>query len=199
MNIRKNKNKVMSRLVIAFSGLLMLSLAACEDGKSYSDMLREEEIAVNWYLAQNRVENAFPDDGSFKYGDDAPYYRMDNEGSVYMKVIDPGNMENRPEDGDLVYFRFMRMNIKSYYDTRIESWAGNANDMNSSLNGTSLVFGNKTLSSTTQYGDGLQVPLKHLGYDCQVSLIVKSIEGWSGDISNCIPYVYDIRYFKGEY
>lgn len=34
------------------AGILLMPLAGCNDDKSYSDMLREEEIAVNWYLAK---------------------------------------------------------------------------------------------------------------------------------------------------
>lgn len=162
-------------------------------------MLRDEEKAVNWFLADNNVSVSFPEDGSFLEGENAPYYRMDSDGNVYMKVLDAGSPDKRPEEGDLVYFRFMRANINNYYESGSISWTGNAEDMNSALNGTSLIFGNKSLSSTTQYGNGIQVPLKYLGYDCRVMLIVKSIEGFSGDISSCIPYLYDIRYFKGEY
>ncbi len=45
---------------------------------------------------------------------DAPYYRMDEDGNVYMKVIREGDMENRPKYNDLVYFRFLRYNLAGY-------------------------------------------------------------------------------------
>lgn len=191
--------KFISRFLSLFCGLILISLASCSSGTSYSQLLREEEVAVNWYLAQNQVDITFPTDGSYLYGEDAPFYRMDGDGYVYMKILDPGNLENKPKKGDVVYFRFMRMNLKTYYETGSESWAGNAENMNSSYNGTSLTYGNSTLTSTTQYGDGIQVPLDYLGYDCHVMLIVKSPEGWSADISSCNPYLYTIRYFKAEY
>lgn len=191
-------NYILSRISLVVVSAFFLTLGACDDNKSYSEMLQEEEHAVNWFLAKQQVETKFPGEG-FKYGEDAPYYRMNADGSVYMKVLDPGDMEDCPEKGETVYFRFMRMNIKNYYDFGTESWAGNADNMDSSLNATSLVYGNKTYSSTTQHGTGLQVPLDYLGYNCHVMLVVKSIEGRSGDISSCIPYVYNIRYFKAEY
>lgn len=194
----KYSKYIFSRIFLLLASVCLLTLGSCDDNKSYSEMLTEEEHAVNWYLAKHQVETKFPAE-DFKYGEDAPYYRMNADGSVYMKVLDPGNMEDRPEKGQTVYFRFMRMNIKNYYDFGTESWVGNADNMDSSLNATSLIYGNTSLSSTTQYGTGLQVPLDYLGYNCHVMLIVKSIEGMSGDISNCIPYVYDIRYFKAEY
>ncbi len=63
------------------------------------------------------------------------------------------------------------------------------------------LYGNNVLTSTTQYGEGLQVPLEYLGYNCEVNLIVKSPEGFTSDgtQSQCLPYVYNIRYFKAEY
>ena len=195
----KIQTKYITRFPSAFGGImLLLSLASCENTKSYSELLKEETEAVNWYLAQNKVTSV-PEDSVFILGDDAPFYRMNADGTVYMRVINPGDKEKRPKKGDTVFFRFMRKNINYLYQGMTVAGEGNAENMNSSLNGTSLVYGNTTLTSTTQYGEGLQVPLGYLGYDCEVDLIVKSTMGFTSDISNCIPYVYNIRYFRAEY
>ncbi len=196
----KIQTKYITRFPSAFGGImLLLSLASCENTKSYSELLKEETEAVNWYLAQNKVVTSVPEDSVFILGDDAPFYRMNADGTVYMRVINPGDKEKRPKKGDTVFFRFMRKNINYLYQGMTVAGEGNAENMNSSLNGTSLVYGNTTLTSTTQYGEGLQVPLGYLGYDCEVDLIVKSTMGFTSDISNCIPYVYNIRYFRAEY
>lgn len=64
----------------------------------------------------------------------------------------------------------------------------------------SLVYGNNTLTSTTQYGEGIQVPLEFLGYNCEVDLIVSSTLGFTSEISSCIPYLYkNLKFFKAEY
>lgn len=187
-------------------GLLILAFAtgmattSCEDSKSYSELLTEEEHAVNWYLAQNEVCLDVPADGNFEVGSDAPYYKMDGDGFVYMQVINKGDVgENdpKPESGDLVYFRFMRMNIKNYQLTGVQTWEGNAENADDSS--ASFVFGNNVLTSTTQYGEGIQLPLEYLGYNCEVNLIVKSPEGFLSEQSQCIPYLYNIRYFKAIY
>lgn len=184
--------------VVLLSGL---GLASCDNNKSYSDLLRDEEVAVNWYLARQRVETSIPEDGNFEVGENAPFYKMNGDGTVYMRVLNKGDMDNRPEKGDVVYFRFMRTSIiflKEGGDPTVAG--GNADEMNSTLGPTSFIYGNTMLASTTQYGTGLQVPLDYLGYNCEVDLIVKSIEGFSGDISSCIPYVYKgLKYFKAEY
>lgn len=196
----KIQTKYIPRFSSALGGImLLLSLASCEDTKSYSELLKEETEAVNWYLAQNKVVTSVPEDSVFIQGSDAPFYRMNVDGTVYMRVINPGDKEKRPKKGDTVFFRFMRKNINYLYQGMTVAGEGNAENMNSSLNGTSLVYGNTALTSTTQYGEGLQVPLGYLGYDCEVDLIVKSTMGFTADISNCIPYIYNIRYFRAEY
>lgn len=185
------------RITLLFAGALAIS--SCEDSKSYADMLRDEAAAVNWYLAQNRVEPRVPEDSVFQTGEDAPFYRMNGEGTVYMRVISTGDMDNRPKKGETVYLRFMRYNISMMYEGKSVSGSGNAENMGS-VNGNSFVYGNTVLSSTTQLGTGLQVPLHYLGYDCEVDLIVKSIDGTSDNISLCIPYLYrNLKYFKAEY
>lgn len=195
--MRKLSDKIYHSLF--FSILIMIGLTSCNEGKSYSDLLEEEEKAVNWYLAQQRVEASVPADSIFLTGQDAPFYRMNSDGTIYMRVINPGDMNNRPVKGQTVYFRFMRVNLKALSEgTEMEE--GNNENMDSSLGGLSLVYGNKSLPSTTEWGDGIQVPLNYLGYGCEVDLIVKSIEGRAGDISQCIPYLYKgLKYFKAEY
>ena len=133
------------------------------------------------------VTRRVPGDPVFKVGKDAPFYRMNNDGTVYMRVISQGDMENRPKKGETVYFRFMRYCINDMYDGRTVIGVGNAENMGASS--ASVVYGNNVLSSTTSYGSGLQVPLGYLGYDCEVELIVKSIEGLTTDISDCKAYV----------
>lgn len=174
-------------------------LTSCEEGKSYSELLEEETAAVNWYLAQNRVVPYVPADSVFETGPEAPFYRMNGDGTVYMRVVNPGKKEDRPKKGQTVYFRFMRINLKYLYEGA-EYKEGNSEEMDSNLGGLSLIFGNNVLSSTTEWGDGIQVPLYYLGYDCEVDLIVKSTEGRSGDISQCLPYLYKgLKFFKAEY
>lgn len=191
------------KFFIDFLNVLFVSIAvmlsSCQEGKSYSELLTEENKAVNWYLAQNQVVPFVPEDSVFETGPNAPFYRMNNDGSVYMRVINTGNMNNRPVKGQTVYFRFTRQSIKALHEG-FNTEEGNSTDMSSVLGGLSIVYGNTVLPSTTEWGDGIQIPLNYLGYDCEVDLIVKSTEGRSGDISQCIPYIYkSLKFFKAEY
>lgn len=193
------RNKILKytlRIVAFLIGTI--AVTGCDDSKSYADLLRDENAAVNWYLAQNRVVAHVPADSVFEVGEDAPFYRMNAEGNVYMRVLNAGDMTRRPKKGETVYIRFMRYDINAMYEGNPTSGAGNSENMG--LNSVSFIYGNTTLTSTTQMGTGIQVPLGYLGYDCEVDLIVKSTEGFTDGISNCIAYVYKgLKYFKAEY
>lgn len=192
--------KILNIVGAIIAGIVLPALlSSCEDTKSYSDLLREEEHAVNWYLAQKNVCVTIPENNKFETGPNAPYYKMDKDGYVYMQIVNPGDADSRPEKGDIIFFRFKRMNIKDYAEGLGEVWNGNADNLNSSYGNTSLVYGNTVLPSTTMYGDGIQVPLEYVGYNSEVNLVIKSPEGFTADGSQCLPYAYNIKYFKPEY
>lgn len=190
---------------IKYIGCLMLAAAmagitGCDKSESYADLLKKEEQAVNWYLSGESVETKAPADSvSFITGEDAPYYRMDDDGNVYMQVIDMGDMTNRPKSGDRVYFRYSRMNLRNFYEANVETWSGNSSDLSSATQSTSFIIDNYTLPSSAQFGTGIQLPLKYLGYNSRVRLVLKAQAGFSSEQSQCLPFLVDIRYFKGEY
>lgn len=177
----------------------LLTFISCEKGESYADLLKKEEKAVNWYLAGESIEVEIPKDSIFIEGEDAPFYKMDEEGTVYMRVVDKGDMNDRPQKGDRVYFRYSRMNLRNYYEADLEQWFGNSTDLSSSSLATSFIYGQYQLQSTYQYGTGIQLPLDYLGYNSRVRLVIKAQAGFLAEQSQCLPFVYDIRYFKGYY
>lgn len=173
---------------------LMLGASACKDSKSYAELLNEETKSVNAFLADQNLILDIPEDSVFLFGPDAPYYRLDEDGNVFMQVIDPGS-DRRVPDNAQVYFRFTRYNLHEYAATGVlPSGYGNSEDM---LSGNaSFRFGNYTLTSSSQWGSAIQLPLNFLGYDCEVNLVVKSQLGLSSEISQVIPYLYNLRYFE---
>lgn len=188
------KTKIFRLLLLA---LLAAVGGACSKGVSYADLLRDENQAVNRFLADQRVIGSVPADSVFICGQDAPYYQLDDEGCIYMKVINPGNPDDRAKADDLVYFRFMSSNLM-YYTTESEmAWTGNAVNLDQVL-ATSFRFGNTTLESSYQWGSGLQMPLYYLGYDCEVFIIIKSLYGPTSLMSSVQPYVYNVRYYRSQ-
>ncbi|HRF68899.1 MAG TPA: DUF4827 family protein [Muribaculum sp.] len=128
-------------------------------------------------------------------GEDAPYYRMDGDGNVYMRVINNGNMDKRPKVNDLVFLRFTRFNLSYYKDKTLPSGDGNAEDVSIS---ESIRYQNFSSTNTSAWGEGIQVPLGYLGYNCEVQIVIRSQVGRSDEIAVVIPYMYTIRYYKSQ-
>ena len=174
----------------------LFTLSSCSETVSYSELLDDEKESTNWFLSNQRIINTVPADSIFEYGEDAPYYRMDDEGFVYMQVINPGTKDNKAKFDELIYFRYMRTNIDHMYLGYDPQPEGNADSMNSST--TSFRYNNTTLQSSYKYGSGIQLPLKYLGVDCEVNLVLRSQYGFIEDQSSCMPYLYNVRYYRSQ-
>lgn len=180
----------------------------CSKTQSYSELLKEEERACNWFLSSKNVALELPDDpkefitsdslrpNGELYGDDAPFYKMDEDGYVYMQVV-RAEFDDMVAEGDLVYFRFLRENIKDLYEGIATTPSGNTDYLNNGT--TSFVYRNTYLSSSTTWGTGIQMPLKYIGYNSEVNLVLKSYYGFTDEQSYCVPYIINLKYFKPEY
>lgn len=191
--------------------LLTFSLASCSDKESYSDLLNDENQAVNSFLADYPVIGDVPADSVFISMQDiqaeypdltreealklTPFYRMDADGYVYMQVLNPGG-DTKATKEQLIYFRFTRWNLAYVYKYGLWEAAGNSADLGT--NSTSFRFQNTTLQSTTQWGEGIQTPLNYLGLDCEVRMVIKSYLGPTEEVSAVYPYLYTIRYFPSR-
>lgn len=177
--------------------------SSCSKTQSYSELLRDEERAVNWFLAQKRVALEIPADSiSFETGVDAPFYKLDDDGIVYMQVISKGTLGadgkplERVEAGDQVYFRYLRKNIKFMYEGYDVKESGNSTAI---MDAYYFFYQNMSIPVSARYGTGIQLPLRFFGYDCEVNLVLKSRNGFSSDQLDCYPYIINVRYFKPEY
>ncbi len=191
-----------------FAGVLF---SACDDEESYADLLNAENQAVNSFLADYPVIPDVPADGDFITLADVqaenpeltraeainltPFYRMDSDGYVYMQVINPGT-GTEVTDNQLIYFRFTRWNLSYVYKYGLWEGSGNSTDLGS--NTTSFRFGNTTLESSTQWGEGIQEPLKYLSVDCEVRIVIKSYLGPVEEVASVYPFLYQVRYFPSK-
>lgn len=184
-----------SRIIIAiFSAVIAAAAVSCDDGKTYAELLDTETQSVNRYLADQMVVAEIPADTVFITGPDAPYYRLDEDGMLYMQVLDPGTKDNRVENDELIYFRFTRYNLNNYADGELPAGTGNETDMGY-LN-SSFRYNNYQLQSSIQWGSGVQTPLAYLPVDCEVNLVIKSQYGFSSEIANVVPFLYHLRYYR---
>ncbi len=187
----------MKRNILSIFSLLALLLAtsACSDSKSYADLLNEENQLVNAFLAEHRVIEIFPGADECEVGPNAPYYCVDDEGNVYMQVLEKGN-GTMPETGDRVYFRYLSYDLNYYVvgsDDNIG--VGNMNNIGNT-EPTYFLYDDYTIEASSQYGTGIQVPVGLLGYGCRVNVVIKSQAGPSSTMSYVVPYLYEISYNK---
>lgn len=190
-----NKSKA---TVCAALGLMLALVCSCSKSKSYSEMLRTEEKAVNWYLSNQRVVNEVPEDSVFETGEDAPFYRMDEDGFVYMQVVSPGSPDKKAKDDQQIYFRYLRTNVLDMYEGKNPQPSGNANNLQNN-NASSFRFNNLEIQSSAKYGSGVQLPLRYLGLDCEVNMIIRSYYGFADETGAVQPYIFNIKYYPAQF
>ena len=101
---------------ILLGGMAILSFTSCEDSRSYADLLMDERRAANEFLSKYEIIDEIPADTLFETGENAPFYKLDPDGNVYMQVLIADSKENRPVTNEPVYFRFMRSSSGSPID-----------------------------------------------------------------------------------
>lgn len=183
--------KVVNNLFsVLFLMLCVIMTVSCKDQKSYAELLDEENKAVNKFLKTQTVINTIPADSIFEVGENAPYYRLDEDGYVYMQVL-RNDGDYKAKYNDVVFFRYSRENILTWADGGDQIETGNANEVPAAY---SFNFQNTTLTSTVQYGTGIQMPLYFLKLPCEVNLLIKSKAGTTNDLTSVTPYLYNVRY-----
>ena len=184
--------------------MLLLSLVAvtigatsCSNNKSYAEQLADERVAVNLFLAGQRVVNDIPADTIFETGSNAPYYRIDEDGNVYMQVLSNTGLDVRPKTDDVVYFRYMRYNVITWcVNNGDAAKVGNMDDMKNPS--TYFLYDNYTVETSVQYGQGIQMPLQFVGVGSEVNLIIKSQKGLTDEVADVNPYHWHVRYYKSK-
>lgn len=71
-------------IYVAAAVAMAVAASSCDEGKSYAELLNEQDMYVNNYLADHTVMLDVPADTVFEYGPDAPFYRLDEDGNMYM-------------------------------------------------------------------------------------------------------------------
>lgn len=187
--------KIINNIIVMLAGLLAVMATSCDDNKSYAELLSEENMAVNRFLADQKVIGEVPADNKFVTGENAPYYQLDDDGNLFMQVIAVGD-QGMVEDGQLIYFRFTRYALSTYVSG--ETMQGEGNSENVEAGNMAFRYGNYTLTSSAQWGTGIQRPLEYLPVGSEVRIVIKSQEGWTSEMANVQPYLYHVRYYPSQ-
>lgn len=192
-DMKKNRTiKWMCAVATLFACLLIMP--SCDKTKSYAELLAEEDAAVEEFLDTQVVIEEIPADSIFLVGEDAPYYKLDEDGYVYMQVLYLGD-GGMAKYNDVVFFRYSRINLLTWADDGEQVPSGNDSDLAEAY---SFNFQNTELNSTSQYGEGIQQPLYYIPLNSRVNLIVKSKAGSLNDLTSVVPYLYNVRYFPSN-
>lgn len=165
------------------------ALCACDDSVSYAELLAAENKNVNNFLADQTVCLDIPADTIFETGPDAPYYRLTEDGDLYMQVLKAGTGKKAVYDQQ-IYFRYTRYELAEYTDGKLPVGTGN----NTALQAMWFRYNNFQLASSYNNGVGIQRPLAFLPIDCEVNLVVKSTMGTADDQASGNAYLYRLTY-----
>ena len=180
--------------VISIFAIVAAALTSCGDSQSYSSLLANEDRYTNNFLADQQVITYIPADSVFEYGENAPYYRIDPDGMLYMKVLGPGTPGNMVEDNEQIYFRYTRYALAAYSDKQLPAGEGN----NLTLSPAWFRYNNFQLQASYSWGEGIQRPLAFLPVDCEVLLVVKSQLGLTSEQSYVQPFLYQLTYQRRQ-
>lgn len=177
-------------IVLSLVALLVFG-ASCNKTKTYADLLKEENRAIDKFIAKNKliILDALPQNGEFKSNE---FYR-DPATGVYYNIIDVGDTVNynKIKVGDEVYVRFSGLKFFSENDTTEYS---NLDPIRSPFPEEFVYRGpvtmiNKSLYSATT--PGWAVPLGSVGHTGRVKMIIPFNMGSINDQMAYTPTYYE--------
>ena len=195
----------MKKLTLFFLSLLALSLGfqACDDSKTYAEMLEEEKDGINDFIKKEGIkvisQTEFYAQDSTTNVEENEYVQLAS--GVYMQIVDKGseNAADTVKNNDEVLVRFMEYSILDKDTTLSNLNAVETVDAfryavtSSSIAGTFLQGYMMTYYSSPTVPAGWLVPLTYVRNMAHVKLIVPSKMGHQTAMQYVYPYFYDIR------
>ncbi|WP_300812256.1 DUF4827 domain-containing protein [uncultured Bacteroides sp.] len=196
----------MKKLILSFFSLLVLTVAfqACDDTKTYAEMLEEEDQAIDDFIKENGIKVISQ---SEFYAQDSmtaenEYVRLAS--GVYMNIVDKGSEDRNDtvKANDIVLVRFMEYSILDKDTTLSNLNAPETVDefrytvSSSSIAGIFISGYMLSYYSSTAVPPGWLVPLSYVRDMAHVKLIVPSKMGHQTASQYVYPYFYDIRKYQ---
>lgn len=196
----------MKKLTLFFLFLLALGLSfqACDDTKTYAEMLEDEKKAIDDFIRKNNIkvitQTEFYAQDSTTNVDKNEYVQLAS--GVYMQIVKEG-VEDKTDtikNNDLILVRFVEYNL-----LRQDTTLSNLNDpdvvdeFKYTISSTSI-SGIFTQGYMLYYGTsvpaGWLVPLVYIRNRAHVKLIVPSKMGQQDAMQSVYPCYYDIRKYQ---
>lgn len=199
----------MKKLTLFFLALtaLCIGFQACDDTKTYAEMLEEEDNAIAAFV---RDSNITVISQSQFYAQDSTTDLTKNEfvqlaSGVYMQILDKGveDKADTVKNNDVVLVRFSEYDMlnkyTSYSNLDIVYMVDEFRYVVTSSSIAGIFTGGNYMYSTsssvnTAVPAGWLVPLEYVRNRAHVKLIVPSKMGGNVGMQNVIPYYYDIKY-----
>lgn len=195
----------MKKLTLFFFALLALSLGfqACDNSKTYAEMLEEEKDGIKAFIKDSSI-NVISQ--SEFYANDSMTDVKKNEyvqlaSGVYMQIVDKGskNLADTVKPNDQILVRFAEFDIlqKGYSASNLNSIEPDA--FNYTVTSTSIA-GIFTQGMMMNYGSavpaGWLVPLVYVRDGARVKLIVPAKMGQAQALQQVKPYYYYIQKYQ---
>ncbi|WP_018668455.1 DUF4827 domain-containing protein [Bacteroides gallinarum] len=198
----------MKKLTLFFLSLLALTLGfqACDDSKTYAEMLEDEKDGINDFIRKEGIkvisQSEFYAQDSTTNVDENEFVQLAS--GVYMQIVDKGseNEADTVKSNDEILVRFMEYSILDKDTTLSNIDAAETVDAfrytvtSSSIAGTFLQGYMMTLYSSPTVPAGWLVPLTYVRDRAHVRLIVSSKMGHQTAMQYVYPYYYDIRKYQ---
>lgn len=198
----------MKKLTLFFLSLLVCGLAfqACDNTKTYAEMLEEEKEAIKAFIKDNNIKVISQTEF---YRNDSITDTLKNEyvqlaSGVYMQIRDKGskNPADTVKANDRILVRFMEYGLIQG-DTTMSNlgFAEVVDEFNYRVTSSSIAgqFTQGLMLSyyqTTAVPAGWLVPLAYVRDMAHVRLIVPSKMGHNTAMQSVYPYYYDIRKYQ---
>lgn len=202
------KRPTMKKLTLIFLSLLTFGLAfqACDDSKTYAEMLEEEDDGIAAFIRDNDIkvisQTEFFNNDSTTDVSQNEYVQLSS--GVYMQIVDKGsdNPADTVKNNDLILVRFMEYSILDKDTTLSNLNAVETVDefkytvTSSSIAGIFTQGYMISYYSSTAVPAGWLVPLAYVRDMAHVKLIVPSKMGHQTAIQYVYPYFYDIKKYQ---
>lgn len=196
----------MKKLTLFFFALLAACFAfqACDDTKTYAEMLDEEKDAINAFIKDSNIvvisQSEFHAQDSMTY--DNEYVQLAS--GVYMHIVDKGstNLADTIKPNDLILVRFSEYGLIEGYETLSNLKEPTIVDEFRYTVTSSSIAGIFTQGymlmnySSSAVPAGWLVALTYVRDGAHVKLIVPSKMGHSNAQRQVYPYYYDIQKFQ---